>query len=133
MTDRLKAAANQQWLTNIVSLYAVEPGVYLDRFILSPLLAALRAMPQLPSLPEQREAIHGMLADLLEAFPYLMSSARAERLMFHLPGTDCVGPSRSSPRMATPSSISSTTRPVCCAVSIRTSRARASRSGMTGS
>lgn len=91
MSETLRSVANQERLTNVVSLYAVEPGVYLDRFILAPLLAELRATPPSPSLPEQRDAIQGMLADLLEAFPYLMSSERAERQMFRIPGSGCVG------------------------------------------
>lgn len=90
MTESFKASADIAWLTNIISLYCVEPAIYLDKIILSPLLAALQATSSLPPLPAQRKAIQEMIADVLEAFPYLMSSERAERYMFRIPGTSCV-------------------------------------------
>lgn len=90
MTDSFKATSDVAWLTNIISLYCVEPAIYLDKIILSPLLAALQATPSLPPLPAQRTAIQEMVADVMEAFPYLVSSERAERYMFRIPGTSCV-------------------------------------------
>ncbi|MGG7605034.1 hypothetical protein [Massilia sp. BKSP1R2A-1] len=83
-------AQEQQRVGTIISLYAVEPVAYLDNVVLTPLLAALRQDLTTPDLAELRRTYQDMFADLLEAYPYLLSSDRALRYMFTIPGTSCV-------------------------------------------
>lgn len=83
-------AQEQKRVKTIISLYAVEPIAYLDNVVLAPLLATLREDPTSPDLAVQERTYQGMFADLLEAYPYLLSSDRAERYMFAIPGTSCV-------------------------------------------
>jgi hypothetical protein len=84
------AAQEQDRVRTVISMYAVEPVAYLDNVVLAPLLATLRRDPATPNLAELGRTYQEMFADLLEAYPYLLSSDRAERYMFAIPGTSCV-------------------------------------------
>lgn len=86
----ISSPRDQDRLSSILSLYAVEPVAYIDEVVLAPLLAALRDDPTLPGPEQQRQQYQQMFADLLEAYPYLLSSGRNERYMFDIPGTSCV-------------------------------------------
>lgn len=85
------SAQEQRRVATIMSLYAVESVAYLDHVVLAPLLGTLRSDPATPDVAELGRAYQDMFADLLEAYPYLMSSDRAERYMFPIPGTGCMG------------------------------------------
>jgi len=76
--------------SSIFNLYAVEPVAYMDNVILRPLLAALHGDATVLDLERQRQQYGDMLDDLLEAYPYLLSSDRTERYMFSIPGTSCM-------------------------------------------
>lgn len=84
-------ASAQKRVETVLSLYAVEPVAYLDNVVLAPLLAALRNASGMPDLAEMEATYRSMFGDLLEAHPYLMLSERAERYVFEIPGTSCVG------------------------------------------
>lgn len=83
-------ATNIEQLERVFSVFAIEPYVYLQKVFLEPLLAALRADASLPTPDRCRLLYEQMFSDLLEAAPYLMSSDRAERFMFSVPGTTAV-------------------------------------------
>jgi len=87
ISDRLPRSCDANAVINMFDLYGVEPASYVDNMILKPLLDALAGDPSLPEPDEQRKRYQAMLADLLEAAPYLVSSARTERFMFTLPGS----------------------------------------------
>lgn len=87
--DDVSAQAREQ-IVSMISLYGVESAAYLDNVALAPLLAMLRRDPATPSPETLGPAYEAMFADLLEAYPYLLSSDRAERYMFAIPGTTCV-------------------------------------------
>lgn len=86
----ISSPRDQERLSSILSLYAVEPVVYMDKVVLTPLLGALRDGHMMPRLEQQRQQYQEMFADLLEAYPYLLSSDRTERYMFNIPGTSCI-------------------------------------------
>jgi hypothetical protein len=86
----LPSPHDRERLTTVLSLYAVESVSYMDKVVLNPLLAALRQDRTVPG-PEERDVQYQqMFADLLEAYPYLLSSDRAERYIIRIPGTTCV-------------------------------------------
>jgi hypothetical protein len=87
ISDRLPRSCDANAVINMFDLYGVEPASYVDNMILKPLLDALAGDPSLPNPCEQCERYQAMLADLLEAAPYLVSSTRTERFMFALPGS----------------------------------------------
>lgn len=82
--------ADQNRVRTIISLYAIESVAYLDHVVLTPLVATLRQAPAMPGPVDLGKAYLEMFADLLEAYPYLLSSDRSERYMFPIPGTSCV-------------------------------------------
>lgn len=90
LSESVQTARAQELLTRILSLYGVEPMVYIDTVVLTPLLAVLQQDTALPLPNTHSMRYHQMFADLLEAHPYLVSSDRAERYMFYIPGTTCV-------------------------------------------
>jgi hypothetical protein len=90
VTRDVASPQDQERLQSILSLYAVEPVAYMDRVVLTPLLAALREDTTLPSPEQRRQEYQLMFADLVEAYPYLLSSDRTERYMFSIPGTSCI-------------------------------------------
>jgi hypothetical protein len=90
LTRDLPSPRGRDYLSNVISMYAVESVAYMDNVVLTPLLAALRHDRTVPG-PEDRESQYQqMFADLQEAYRYLLSSDRAERYMFSIPGTTCV-------------------------------------------
>lgn len=86
-SDRLPRSCDANAVINMCDLYGVEPASYVDNIVLKPLLDALVVDSSLPEPEEQCKRYQAMLADLLEAAPYLVSSARTERFMFTLPGS----------------------------------------------
>lgn len=87
ISDHLPRSCDANAVINMLDLYGVEPASYVDNMVLKPLLDALIGDPSLPKPYEQRERYQAMLADLLEAAPYLVLSTRTERFMFALPGS----------------------------------------------
>lgn len=87
ISDRLPKSCDASAVIDMFDLYGVEPASYVDNMVLKPLLTALASAPTLPGPCEQRERYQAMLADLLEAAPYLVSSIRTERFIFSLPGS----------------------------------------------
>ncbi|MFZ3287931.1 MAG: hypothetical protein WA191_13940 [Telluria sp.] len=81
---------DRERFNTVISLYAVESVAYMDNVVLTPLLAALRQDHTMPGCKEERLQYQQMFTDMLEAYPYLMSSDRAERYMFSIPGTSCM-------------------------------------------
>lgn len=66
-------------LSNLMSLYSVEPVEYTQRFVIQALVHQ-NLMP-VPTV----EDLIGKVSDLLEAFPYLVNSQRDQRYTFTLP------------------------------------------------
>jgi hypothetical protein len=87
LSDRLPRSCDANAVINMFDLYGVEPASYVDNMVLRPLLDALAGDSSLPEPDEQCQRYQAMLVDLLEAAPYLVSSARTERFMFALPGS----------------------------------------------
>jgi len=87
ISDRMPKSCDAKAIINMFDLYGVEPASYVDNMVLRPLLEALAGNSSLPAPGEQCKRYQAMLDDLLEAAPYLVSSARAERFMFALPGS----------------------------------------------
>lgn len=86
----LPSQRDRDRLQTILSLYSEESLRYIEGVVLTPLLAALRDDPAVPGPEALHQQYQQMFADLLEAYPYLLSSDRAERYMFSIPGTTCV-------------------------------------------
>lgn len=74
-------------ITDTFSLYCVEPTAYVDTVVLRPLLDVLACDTSLPKPDERHARLQAMLADLLEAAPYLVASLRPERFTFAVPGS----------------------------------------------
>lgn len=87
ISDRLPRSCDANAVIKMFDLYGVEPASYVDNLVLRPLLDALAGDSSLPEPDEQCKRYQAMLADLLEAAPYLVSSTRTERFMFALPGS----------------------------------------------
>lgn len=78
------------FLTQQFTLYNFETIAYSREIILTPLHRTLLSGGTLPSIETMRRQTALFLADLLEAFPYLLSSTRVGKHLFSLPGTTCV-------------------------------------------
>lgn len=76
-------------VAKLMNLYGVEPAHYIENIILRPLLHYL-ASSAAPD-PTGGDAFAAMHGDILEAFPYLLSSSRPMRYAFSIPGTSCTG------------------------------------------
>lgn len=84
-SDRELFAINQH-----LSLYAYAPTIYTTEVVLNPLLQHLKADGFLPA-PEEMDRQKGVfLADMLEAFPYLLSSTRIGKNLFQVLGAGTV-------------------------------------------
>lgn len=77
-------------ISEMLGLYGIESIAFLKTIILAPLLEVIAHDPATPETETQRARISHMLADIIEAAPYLISSERSERFMFDLPGSGCV-------------------------------------------
>lgn len=77
-------------LQKVVALYGVESYAYMQKIVLEPLSAVLARDSTIPPPQTRRQLYRQMFTDLLEAAPYLLSSDRADRYMFPIPGTSCV-------------------------------------------
>lgn len=77
-------------MPNQLSLYGVEAHLYLRDVVLKPLVQAIHASDPLPPNDQIQRQVDIWLSDLLEAFPYLLSSKRVARHLFKIPGTSCV-------------------------------------------
>lgn len=71
------------------NLYGVEANSYTKNILLDPLAEYLLVNKSVcPSINVQWQ-VNLIMGDLLEALPYMLSSKRAERLIFDIPGTTC--------------------------------------------
>lgn len=86
-SERMPLKHDYRRITNIFSLYCVEPTEYVDNVVLRPLLNMLGQETSLLEPSERHMLVQSMLADLFEAAPYLVSSARTERFTFTVPGS----------------------------------------------
>lgn len=73
-----------------LTFYGYESFVYTRDVVLKRLLASLKGMKGLPSLDVMQHDKDIFVADLLEAFPYLITSVRMEKYMFGIIGADTV-------------------------------------------
>ena len=73
-----------------LTLYGFAPTVYAQEVVLQPLLQALKADLGSVSKAEQQRMCGVFLADLLEAFPYLLSSTRIGKSIFPVEGSRAV-------------------------------------------
>jgi len=76
--------AEHSYLLDQLSLHAVEPAAYTLELVLRPLLSAIKGQGAGTAVDLKAE-YEGMVADLLEAFPYLLGSSRQGRYVFEMP------------------------------------------------
>ena len=72
------------------SLYGLEASRYVREIVLRPLAGVISTEGTLPPDDEMRREVAASLSDLLEAFPYLLSSKRYAKYLIDVPGTSCV-------------------------------------------
>ncbi|WP_144267748.1 hypothetical protein [Comamonas thiooxydans] len=71
------------WHTN---LYGMESTHFITELVLNPLASHVNGSKEIPSSVELTQQVNLMLGDFLEALPYMLSTRRAERLIFRFPG-----------------------------------------------
>ena len=92
MTSNLTGSDRQMYLVQQqLELYGYAPTVYSRDVVLTPLLQALKSDRATPKFSEMKQMIGVFLADLLEAFPYLLTSKRIGKNVFSIPGANTVG------------------------------------------
>lgn len=84
--------SNAEWhfVAEQLTLYSYSPTVYAQEVVLRPLLKTLKDELGHVSKSEQRRLCGVYLADLLEAFPYLLSSTRIGKSIFPVEGSRAV-------------------------------------------
>ncbi len=81
---------NGRFIHDQFMLYEFQPLAYARDVVLTPLLSHLKSTGALPDLGAMQHDKDVFVADLLEAFPYLVSSRRMGKFMFGVPGAEVV-------------------------------------------